>query len=71
MASEPQQTSISNQYYDLVSVLYHALESAQNAATYVRDAQGDQQLSQFFQQVQQQNNAVAQQAQQLISKYSR
>ena len=70
MASEPQQTSISNQYYDLVSVLYHALESAQNAATYVRDAQGDQQLSQFFQQVQQQNNAVAQQAQQLISKYS-
>ena len=71
MASEPQQTSISNQYYDLVSVLYHALESAQNAATYVRDAQGDHQLSQFFQQVQQQNNAVAQQAQQLISKYSR
>jgi len=71
VASEPQQTSISNQYYDLVSVLYHALESAQNAATYVRDAQGDQQLSQFFQQVQQQNNAVAQQAQQLISKYSR
>ena len=71
MASEPQQTSISNQYYDLVSVLYHALESAQNAATYVRDAQGDQQLSQFFQQVQQQNNAVAQQAQLLISKYSR
>jgi len=70
VASEPQQTSISNQYYDLVSVLYHALESAQNAATYVRDAQGDQQLSQFFQQVQQQNNAVAQQAQQLISKYS-
>ena len=71
MASEPQQTSFSNQHYDLVSVLYHALESAQNAATYVRDAQGDQQLSQFFQQVQQQNNAVAQQAQQLISKYSR
>lgn len=70
MASEPQQTSFSNQYYDLVSVLYHALESAQSAATYVRDAQGDQQLSQFFQQVQQQNNAVAQQAQQLISKYS-
>ena len=71
MAGEPQQTSFSNQYYDLVSVLYHALESAQNAATYVRDAQGDQQLSQFFQQVQQQNNNIAQQAQQLVSRYSR
>lgn len=71
MANEPQQTAFSNQYYDLVSILYHALEAAQNAATYARDAQGDQQLSQFFQQVQQQNNAVAQQAQQLISKYSR
>lgn len=71
MANEPQQTAYSNQYYDLVSILYHALEAAQKASTYARDAQGDQQLSQFFQQVQQQNNNIAQQAQQLVSRYNR
>ena len=70
MQSEQQQTSVSNQYYNLVSVLYHALEAAQTSATYMKDAQGDQQLSQFFQQVQQQNNSLAQQAQQLLSQYS-
>lgn len=68
--TQQQQTSVSNQYYDLVSVLYHALEAAQTASTYMQDAQGDQQLTQFFQQVQQQNNSLAQQAQQLLSKYS-
>lgn len=70
MPNEQQQTSVSNQYYNLVSVLYHALEAAQTAAVYMRDAQGDQQLSQFFQQVQQQNNNLAQQAQQMINRYS-
>ena len=67
---ESQQTSLSNQYYDLVSVLYHALEAAQTAATYLQDAQGDQELTQFFEQVRQHNNSLAQQAQQLLSKYS-
>lgn len=67
--TQRQQTSVSNQYYDLVSVLYHALEAAQTASTYLQDVQGDQQLSQFFQQVQQQNNNLAQQAQQLLSQY--
>ena len=70
MQSEQQQTSVSNQYYNLVSVLYHALEAAQTSATYMKDAQGDQQLSQFFQQVQQQNNSLAQQAQQLLAQYA-
>ena len=70
MQGKSQQTSVSNQYYDLVSVLYHALEAAQTAATYLQDAQGDQQLSQFFQQVQQQNNSLAQQAQQLLAQYA-
>ena len=67
---ESQQTSVSNQYFDLVSVLYHALEAAQTAATYMADAQGDQQLTQLFQQVQQQNNSLAQQAQALLSQYA-
>ena len=67
---ESQQTSVSNQYYDLVSVLYHALEAAQAVSSYMQDAQGDQQLAQFFQQVQQQNNSLAQQAQQLLTQYA-
>jgi hypothetical protein len=68
--TQRQQTSVSNQYYDLVSVLYHALEAAQAVGAYLQDAQGDQQLTQFFQQVQQQNNSLAQQAQQLLTQYA-
>ncbi len=61
--------STSNVYYDLMSVLYHALEASQTYATYVRDAQqtGDQQLVQFFQQVQRQNSQTAEQAKQMLS----
>jgi len=70
---QPQQTSVSNTYYNLVSVLYHALETAQTSAAYIRDAQqsGNQQLVQFFQSVQQTANQQAQQAQQLLARYSR
>ena len=70
---QSQQTSVSNTYYNLVSVLYHALETAQTTAAYIRDAQqsGDQQLAQFFQSVQQTANQQAQQAQQLLARYSR
>ena len=67
------QTTTSNTYYNLVSVLYHALESAQTSAAYIQDAQqsGDQQLAQFFQSVQQTANQKAQQAQQMLARYSR
>jgi hypothetical protein len=70
---QSQQTSVSNTYYNLVSVLYHALKEAQTATAYMQDAQqsGDQQLAQFFQSVQQTANQKAQQAQQLLARYSR
>ncbi len=72
MPGEQQQTSVSNAYYDLVSVLYHALEASQTYASYIQDAQqaGNQNLVQFFQQVQQEDNSRAQQAQQLLSQLS-
>jgi rubrerythrin len=72
MPTEQQQTSVSNTYYDLVSVLYHALEASQTYASYIRDAQasGNQQLVQFFQQVQQEDNNRAQRAQQLLTQLS-
>ncbi len=60
-------TSVSNPHYNLVSVLYHALEGAQTYGQYIQDAQGDQELVQFFQQAQQQDNQRAQQALQLLT----
>ncbi len=63
-------TNVSNHQHDLVSVLYHALEGAQTYSKYIQDAQqaGNQELAQFFQQIQQEDNARAQKAMQLLSK---
>jgi hypothetical protein len=62
-------TGMPNHLYDLVSVLYHALESGATNAKYVQDAQqsGDNDLMQFFQQVQQEERQRAQRAQQLLT----
>jgi rubrerythrin len=64
-----QQTSMNNQAYNLISVLYHTLQGASTYSTYINDAQqsGDQELAQFFQQLQQQDNQRAQQAQQMLA----
>jgi hypothetical protein len=69
MSMEQQRTNTNNLYYDMVSVLYHSLEAGQTYATYIQDAQkaGDQQLAQFFQQIQQQQSMWANQMQQMIS----
>jgi hypothetical protein len=63
-------SQIPNQTYDLVSVLYHVLEGAQTYGQYIRDAQqtGDQELVQFFQDVQKQDQQRATRAQQLLQK---
>jgi hypothetical protein len=66
---QPQSTSMNNTYYNVVSVLYHALEEAQTTAGYIQDAEqsGNQQLAQFFRSVQQNANQQAQQAKQMLS----
>lgn len=63
-------TGMSDQLYDLVSVLYHSLESGATNQKYIQDAQktGDNDLVQFFQSIQQQDQQRAQQAKQLLSK---
>jgi hypothetical protein len=73
MTTQPQQTSVNNVLYDLTSVLYHTLEASQTYATYIQDAQqsGNQQLVQFFQQLQQQDNQRAQYAQQMLAQMMR
>ena len=61
-------TGISNATYDLVSVLYHALEGGATYDKYIQDAEqeGDQELAQFFRQVQQEDAQRAQQAKSLL-----
>ena len=58
MTTQPQMTVVSNEYYDLVSVLYHALQGAETYDSYIKDAEqsGNQQLAQFFRRVQQEDN---------------
>jgi len=68
MAGGESATGISNATYDLVSVLYHALEGGATYDKYIQDAEqeGDQELAQFFRQVQQDDAQRAQQAKSLL-----
>lgn len=63
-------TTTPDPHYDLVSVLYHALEGAQTCAHYAEDAGrvGDNELAQFFVQAQQNQNACAEKAKQLLNR---
>lgn len=65
-------TGTRNEHFNLISVLYHALQSASTAETYIEDAQqaGDRDLAQFFQQVKEQNQNLAERAKQLLSQRS-
>lgn len=66
--SQQSKTGTSNEYYNLVSIMYHALKGAQTYDTYIRDAQqsGDNDLAQFFREVQQEDNRRAERAKQLL-----
>jgi hypothetical protein len=44
-----QQTGTRNETYDVIAVLYHALQGAENCQIYMQDAQ-DGQVRQFFEQ---------------------
>jgi hypothetical protein len=63
-------TGISNEQYNLVSVMYHSLQSAAVCDLYIQDADqsGDQELTNFFQQVKEQACKQADQAKQLMGK---
>ena len=52
--------------YDLVAVLYHALQGVENCQTYLSDVAQDQQLQTFFQQAMQQQRQLADQAKSLL-----
>jgi hypothetical protein len=63
MPTEPQQASIDNQCFDVVSVLYHTLQGSQTLASYIEDARqaGNQELKQ-------QQDRWAEQANQFLAK---
>jgi rubrerythrin len=63
-------TKTADAHYDLISVLYHALEAATTYETYVQDAQecNDEELRQFFQEVKEQSTQLAERAKKLLAK---
>jgi hypothetical protein len=54
MATSEHTTGTRDEHYNVISVLYHALQGADTCATYLQDAEhaGDQDLAQFFREVQ-------------------
>ena len=56
--------------YNLISVLYHALQAADTCAQYRQDAEseGSPEVAAFLQQVQQQNTQIANSAKELLFK---
>ena len=56
--------------YNLVSILFHALQGAETYDQYIRDAEeeGDKDLAQFFREVKQENSARADRAKDLLHK---
>jgi rubrerythrin len=63
-----QHTGIKDSVYNLTSVLYHAAEGGQVYAKYVEDAdrEGDEELANFFREVQQEDARRAQRAKSLL-----
>ena len=60
-------TGTNNSTYNLVSVLYHALQGADLYEQYASDASGDQDLAGFFRDIQQQEKQRAERAKQLLA----
>jgi hypothetical protein len=67
---ERSNTGTSNELYNLVSIMYHALQGAQTYETYIKDAEqsGDRDLAQFLREVQQEDRRRADRAKQLLSR---
>jgi hypothetical protein len=63
-----EKTRTSNPAYDLVSVMYHALQGAETYDRYIADAEerGDRELADFFRATQDHNCEIADQAKALL-----
>jgi len=63
-----QMTGTRDKTYNLVSVLYHALQGAETYIQYIEDARqdGDNELVQFFQEVQEEERRRSERAKELL-----
>jgi rubrerythrin len=70
MTSGNRVTGVRDEHYNLVSILYHALQGAETYDTYISDAEsaGDQELAQFFRQVQEEERRRAARAKELLGR---
>ena len=70
MTNETGNTGTGDVTYNLVSILYHALQGAETYEQYIADAQegGDQDLAQFFSDIKEENKRRADRAKQLLSR---
>lgn len=60
--------TVSDATYDVISVMYHALQACETYERYAQDAdqQGNREVAQFFRDVLQQNQQCAQRGQQIL-----
>jgi hypothetical protein len=65
------ETPIPDEIYDIVSVLYHALQDAETYEQYIRDAEqrGDQELAQYFREVQEEDIRRALRGKELLARH--
>ncbi len=70
MSNGERVTGISNSRYNLVGVLYHALRGGWIYDKYIEDAEseGDQELTDFFRGVQQEDSQRVQKAKELLDR---
>lgn len=60
-------TGTRDEHYNLVSVLYHALQGGDTIGQYMQDAGSDGELAQFLHETQTQYRQVADKAKQLLA----
>jgi hypothetical protein len=68
MTDSERVTGTPDPHYDLVSVLYHALQGGETSQRYIEDARGagDDELAGYFEQVQEEDRARADRGKQLL-----
>jgi hypothetical protein len=73
MTDDKRITGTKDEHYDLLSVLYHALQGAETCQSYIQDADeaGDAELAQYFREVQGQYRELAQRGKRLLSQRMR
>lgn len=60
------QDLLKNKEFDLVSVIYNASQAADTCKTYIQDAQGDQEVERFFNDVIDTNAELVQKGKDLL-----